>query len=72
MICRVGQLGDDDARAGCGTGDMYSGPHMVARKEAEVGGAVPNAAGVPFMETSAPTTWGTPANLHVQAKSWED
>ena len=37
MIYRVGQLGYDDARVGCGTGDMYSGPHMVARKEAEVG-----------------------------------
>lgn len=54
---------------------MYSGPHLVARKEAEVvllGGAVPNAAGVPLMEPSAPATRGTPANLYVQAKSWED
>lgn len=36
------------------------------------GGAVPNVARVLLMETSVPTTQGTPANLHMQAKNWED
>lgn len=55
-----------------GTGGMYSGPHVVARQEAEVVLFRKSVAGVPLMETSAPTTRGTPANLHAEAASWQD